>query len=217
MLNARLNKTQVIDSYRRKAKTYDIWGRLTETNARNRSLELAAIRNGERILEVAVGTGLTFKEILTANPDGQTYGIDLTDAMLEQAHEKARKTGLHNYSLKVGDAYALDFPDHHFDLLVNNYMFDLLPEGDFEHVLQEFRRVLKPTGRLVLINMTKGEHFYEKIWDRVYQLSPDMMGGCRGVHLLPVMQSMGFGNLHREMLSQMTFPSEIITATTASS
>ena len=213
MLKARLNKVQVIDSYRRKAKIYDIWGRLTETKARIRSLELADIRNGERILEVAVGTGLTFEALLKANPDGQNFGIDLTDAMLEQAAEKAQATGLQNYTLSIGDAYALEFPDHHFDLLVNNYMFDLLPESDFPPVLNEFRRVLKPEGRLVLINMTKGVRFYEKIWDIVYQISPDFMGGCRGVQLLPNLQSVGFRNLQREMLSEMTFPSEIITAT----
>jgi len=213
MLKARLNKAQVIKSYRGKAKVYDIWGRLTETKARKRSLELADIRNGERILEVAVGTGLTFEAILKANPDGENFGIDLTDAMLEQATEKARATGKQNYMLNIGDAYALDFPDDHFDLLVNNYMFDLLPEVDFPLVLNEFRRVLKPEGRLVLINMTKGERFYERIWDVIYQISPDLMGGCRGVQLLPIMQSMEFGKLHREMLSEMTFPSEIITAT----
>ncbi len=212
MLKARLDKTQIINTYRGKASAYDIWGRLTETRARNRSLELAKIQDGERILEVAVGTGLTFAEILKANPNGQNVGIDLTDAMLEEAKIKAEKIGHGNYQLSVGDAYSLDFADNHFDLVVNNYMFDLLPEADFSTVLKEFRRVLKPDGRIVLINMTKGERFYQKIWDVIYQISPPLMGGCRGVHLMPVMQSMGFNHIHREMLSEMSFPSEIITA-----
>lgn len=215
MLKARLDKPQIINSYTGKASVYDIWGRLTETKARNRSLELANIKDGERILEVAVGTGLTFVEILKANPNGQSFGIDLTDAMLEEAKSKAEIIGHNNYHLSVGDAYALDFPDNNFDLLVNNYMFDLLPEEDFSRVLNEFRRVLKPDGRLVLINMTKGERFYQKIWDVIYQISPPLMGGCRGVQLLPIMKSMGFKDIHREMLSEMSFPSEIITTTLA--
>jgi len=49
-------------------------------------------------------------------------------------------SGLQNYRLQVGDAYELDFPDDSFDVLVNNYMFDLLPERDFSRVLGEFGR-----------------------------------------------------------------------------
>ena len=45
--------------------------------------------------------------------------------------------------------------ENSFDLLINNYMFDLLPEPDFEPVLAEFGRVLKPGGRLVLANMAR--------------------------------------------------------------
>lgn len=215
MLQAKLTKSQVINTYRNKAAIYDIWGRLTETKARVRALELAQIQDGEQILEVAVGTGLMFTEILKANPNGQNIGIDLTDAMLEQAKIKAHQTSNRNYELKIGDAYALDFPNHSFDLLVNNYMFDLLPEADFPQILKEFRRVLKPNGRIILINMTKGERFYQKIWEGIYQITPSTMGGCRGVQLVPALNTLGFRNIHREMLSEMSFPSEIISATIA--
>ncbi len=145
--NARLNKAEVVSVYSQTAPVYDLWGMLTETRARTRALALANIHNGETILEVAVGTGLTFRELLKANAQGQTTGIDLTPAMLEKAKHKAQKVGHDHYQLAVGDAYHLDFPDHHFDLLMNNYMFDLLPEADFSLVLAEFRRVLKPGGR----------------------------------------------------------------------
>jgi len=46
------------------SKTYDIWGKLAETRARNRAIELADIEDGQHILEVAVGTGLGFYEIV---------------------------------------------------------------------------------------------------------------------------------------------------------
>ncbi len=67
---AKLSKTEVVKVYSQNAPVYDVWGVLTETKARRRALELAQIRDGESILEVAVGTGLTFQEILKANPHG---------------------------------------------------------------------------------------------------------------------------------------------------
>ena len=210
---ARLEKNKIVEVYSGIAPIYDLWGRLTETRARIRSLELANIKNGEAILEVAPGTGMTFQEILKANPDGRNVGVDITPAMLEKARMKAAKTGSSNYQLLIGDAYHLEFPDGEFDLVMNNYMFDLLPEKDFIPVLRQFKRVLKPTGRIILINMTKREHFYQRFWETVYQINPAWLGGCRGVLAAQAIHAAGFANLRRETISQFGFPSEIISAT----
>ncbi len=210
MPEARLSKSRVADVYRRIAPTYDLWGRLTESRARDRCLELAAIQNGEHVLEVAVGTGLAFEKILGLNPDGRNEGIDLTPAMLARAKEKAARSGHANYRLRVGDAYRLEYPDGSFDVVVNNYMFDLLPERDFPVVLAEFRRVLRPGGRLAMVNMAHGERWYNGLWPRVYRINPALLGGCRGVSLLAALSAAGFVNTRREYLSQMTFPSEVV-------
>ncbi|NNF16188.1 MAG: methyltransferase domain-containing protein [Gammaproteobacteria bacterium] len=212
MTEAQIEKTQVTEVYRKIAPIYDGWAWLTETRARERCLELAAIRDGERILEVAVGTGLAFEKILRSNPSGHNEGIDLTEAMLMRAQRKAARTGLHNYRLCVGDACALEFPDLCFDVVINNYMFDLLPEKDFATVLEEFKRVLRPGGRLVLVNMAIGTKWYHGLWDLIYRISPALLGGCRSVSLSPHLEHCGYRQIRREFVSQMTFPSEIITA-----
>ena len=213
MPDARIEKQQVARIYRKISPLYDLWARLTETKARNRCLELAAIRNGEDVLEVAVGTGLAFEQILRANPAGRNDGIDLTDAMLARAKKRAARSGSDNYSLAIGDAYNLDFADSSFDVLINNYMFDLLPEEDFSFVLGEFRRVLRPGGRLAMVNMTRGERWYNGLWERVYRVNPALLGGCRGVLLQPQLEACGFVDTHREYISQFTFPSEIVFGT----
>ncbi len=210
MSDARIDKGGITGIYRRIAPTYDLWARLTERKARDRCLELAAIRDGENVLEVAVGTGLAFERILRANASGRNEGIDLTEAMLARAERKAAGSGIGNYRLRVGDAYDLDFPDNSFDVLINNYMFDLLPQRDFAVVLQEFKRVLRAGGRLAMVNMTRGERWYNAIWERIYQISPALLGGCRGVSLLPELEASGVTVMRREYVSQMTFPSEII-------
>jgi len=217
MLDAQIEKGRVADIYRKIAPSYDLWARLTESKARDRCLELAAIRNGEDVLEVAVGTGLAFERILEANPSGRNEGIDLTDAMLIRADRKAVKSGTNNYRLRIGDAYDLDFPDDSFDVLINNYMFDLLPQQDFLTVLEEFRRVLRPGGRLAMVNMTKGERWYNGIWERIYRINPALLGGCRGVSLLPKIEVCGFRQTRREYMSQWTFPSEIVCGVVANS
>ncbi|MCP4359504.1 MAG: methyltransferase domain-containing protein [Chloroflexi bacterium] len=212
VLPAKLHKDEVAAVYKSKAGVYDIWGRLTESKAQARCIEVANIQDGEAVLEVAVGTGLNFQHILARNPNGVNEGVDLTEAMLAKAHEKAESVGTTNYRLRVGDAYHLDFSDGCFDLLINNYMFDLLPEADFIQVVQEFKRVLRPDGRLVLLNMAQGEHWHNQIWDRIYRFQPSWMGGCRGVALRDYVQAAGFTQINREFYSQMTFPSEIIYA-----
>ena len=84
MLDARLKKERVPDVYTRVAPLYDFWGWLTERDARQRCLQLASIRDGEDVLEVAVGTGLAFVKILEANPSGHNEGIDLTPIALNE-------------------------------------------------------------------------------------------------------------------------------------
>ena len=210
MLDARVNKEQIPAVYSRIAPLYDVWAWLTERDARDRCLTLAAIQDGEDILEVAVGTGLTFVTILKANPSGRNEGIDLTPAMLIRAEQRAARAGHDSYRLRVGDAFDLPFPDGSFDVLVNNYMFDLLPERDFIKVLEEFKRVLRPGGRLAMVNMTHGERWYNGIWSRLYRASPALLGGCRSVSLLPELQQIGFRETKREYVSQFTFPSEVM-------
>lgn len=210
-LPARVPQEQIPNVYGRIAPLYDVWAHLTERKARDACLRASAVRDGEHVLEVAVGTGLAFRELVRRNPSGVTEGLDLTEPMLARARAKVEQLpGRHR--LRVGDAHALDFADGTFDLLVNNYMFDLLPEADFPVVLGEFRRVLKPGGRLVLVNMAHAESRRAKLWELVYRWSPALLGGCRGVSLVPFLRDAGFRDVSRSYVSELGFPSETISA-----
>jgi len=214
VLPAGVDQADIPGVYARFARIYDVWAAATESRARARTLELAAIRDGDRVLEIAVGTGGTFTEVLRRNPHGENAGVDLTPEMLARARVKAERTGV-PFQLAVGDARALDFPDHHFDLVLNAYMFDLLPESEFAAVLGEMRRVLRPGGRLVLTNMARGRRLRHRLYEAVYRVRPSLMGGCRGVTLRPHLEAAGFAVTHEEYLSQLGFPTEIVIATTA--
>ena len=211
-MEARVPQSEIPAVYDKLSKTYDIWGKLAETRARNRAIELADIKDGQNILEVAVGTGLGFYEIVQRNPNGTNVGVDISRGMLDKAERRLGKLSAVNYELKIGNAFDLNEKDEHFDLLVNNYMFDLIAFDKMDTILEEFKRVLKKGGKLILVNMTEGESFVSRIYSLIYRISPKSFGGCRGVQLSNKLQEHGFELKTREYYQQWWFPSEVILA-----
>ena len=212
MLDAKVPQDEIGKLYDAKAWFYDIWSYLTESKARERALELAEIQDGQSILEVAVGTGLMFNEIVKRNFHGQNVGIDISEGMLSQAKVKLSKQNSENYSLSIGSAFDLKVGDASVDMLVNNYMFDLIPFNQMDKIISEFKRVLKRDGKLILINMTKSESFGGGLYENVYRLSPRILGGCRGVQMTDLLTQHGFKIEVREYIQQMLFPSGFIIA-----
>jgi ubiquinone/menaquinone biosynthesis C-methylase UbiE len=211
-LDAKVSQDEIGVVYDKLSTVYDIWGKLAESRARSRAIELAAIEDGQYILEVAVGTGLAFYEIVKRNPHGHNIGIDLSNGMLAKAKNRLKKLSAGNYSLNIGTAFDLPTQSESVDLLVNNYMFDLIPYDDMDKLLMEFKRVLKVGGKLILVNMTEGEPLASKLYDFIYRLSAKSMGGCRGVVLSDELKRQGFTVETREYYQQMLFPSEVIVA-----
>jgi ubiquinone/menaquinone biosynthesis C-methylase UbiE len=210
ILEARYTHEEIVRKYNWIAPIYDLFGILMESKARQRAIDMAAIKNGEKILEVAFGTGLNFVEILKRNPQGWVNGIDVSMKMLERARKRISKTGQKNYTLYLGDCRHLPFEDGTFDVLMTQYLLDILPVEDFIPILLEFRRVLKEGGRIVLVNMTKGARWLNKIYEEIYKLKPPLLAGCRGVMAQPFLEEIGFKEFQREFVSQLGFPSEVV-------
>ena len=212
VLDAKVAQNEIGSLYDSKAWFYDAWAYFTESKARYRALELAEIKNNQSIIEVAVGTGLMFSDIVQRNPNGQNIGIDISQGMLSKAKRRLSKYQNNNYSLSIGSAFNLKVNDDSIDMLVNNYMFDLIPFNQMDSIIDEFYRVLKPNGKVMLINMTKSERFGASLYENLYRLSPRLMGGCRAVQLSELLTKHGFRIKVREYIQQMLFPSEVIIA-----
>jgi ubiquinone/menaquinone biosynthesis C-methylase UbiE len=211
-LEAVIPQSEIGPLYDKISRFYDFWGKLTESRAAKRAVELADIQDGQYILEVAVGTGLVFQEIVRRNPNGQNTGVDLSEGMLAKARRRLSKTMSASVTLTQGTAVALQIESSCVDLLVNNYMFDLISFQEMDEVLAEFHRVLKPGGRLVLVNMTVGRTFGNRMYDRFYSRFPRLFGGCRGVELTEILVRNRFEVRVREYIQQCLFPSEVIVA-----
>ncbi len=98
------------------------------------------------ILDVGIGTG---KNIEFYDKEAKVIGIDFSEKMLEKAKEKLIKTDTKNITLKHMDAENLHFKDNSFDYVVTSCVFCSVPNPI--KGLKEIRRVLKPTGRLIMI------------------------------------------------------------------
>ena len=133
--------------------------------------------------------------------------------MLAKAKMKLSKQENQIYSLEIGSAFDITMDDGSVDILFNNYMFDLILFDQMDNVINEFARVLKPGGKLVLVNMTKAEQFGAGLYEKIYRISPPLMGGCRGVQMFNLLTEHGFKLITREYVQQMLFPSEVILAT----
>lgn len=199
-------------TYTRLAPVYEAWARLTESKARRRVLEVAAVRPDDDVLEVAFGTGVQLARLAQASPEGRTVGIEPSTGMLRQARRRLAAAGLDRVELVAASALELPLPDASFDLVVNAYMLDLLPRDDIPRALSEFKRVLRPGGRVVLSNMTKGERPTHRVWDWLYAHGVVLTANCRGVLAAPVLRELGFADVGREYLTQLMFPTEIVTA-----
>lgn len=98
------------------------------------------------VLEVAVGTGLN----LSCYPDDvRLTGVDLSEEMLEIAIARARELG-RDVELVTGNAHQLQFADDSFDTVVCTYGLCAIP--DIEAALDEMTRVLRPGGKLILVD-----------------------------------------------------------------
>ncbi len=211
-LERRLDRTAMKVNYKRIVWFYDFWSWLTESKAAKYVLQFAEIKDGETILEVACGTGVVFKEILKRNPHGKTLGIDLSPDMLRKAGKRLKNMDKVDFELLEGDALALDFGDNTFDLLINNFMIDLMPAGTFDEIAEEFYRVIKPGGRVVVSTFSFGKKKIHKFWFWLAKKFPDLLAGCRPVSFKDNLIKAGFEIEKSIDLSQNTFPSKVIKA-----
>ncbi len=146
------DKDMVERAYDRWAPVYDlVFGPVFE-RGRRASLE-AAERIGGRILEVGVGTGISLPDYSKTN---RIFGVDISEPMLRKARQRVNDLGLSNVEgIAVMDAQCLEFDDKSFDVVVAQYVVTAVP--DPEAALDEFARVLKPGGEIVLLSRVGAE------------------------------------------------------------
>jgi phosphatidylethanolamine/phosphatidyl-N-methylethanolamine N-methyltransferase len=147
-----LDKDTIAKAYGRWAPVYDlVFGAVFDQG--RRAAIAAAERIGGRILEVGVGTGISLPDY---DRKCRLFGVDISEGMLRKAEERVSELGLSNVEgLAVMDAENLSFPDASFDVIVAQYVITTVPNP--EAALNEFARVLKPGGEIILVSRIGAE------------------------------------------------------------
>ena len=151
----------VAKAYARWAPVYDfVFGAVFD--AGRKASIAAAERIGGRILDVGIGTGISLTNYA---PTQRVVGVDYCEPMLRKAHERVLAHRLaHVEALAVMDAQHLGFPDAFFDAVVAQYVITTVPNP--EAALNEFARVTKPGGEIILVNHLGAEAGPRRVFEQ---------------------------------------------------
>lgn len=158
-----IDRAGVAKAYAAWAPIYDlVFGQVFD--AGRKATIAVADQIGGRILDVGIGTGLSLTDYSRTT---KICGVDISEPMLRKARERARALNLTNVeALSVMDAKHLAFADGTFDAVVAQYVVTAVPEP--EATLDDFVRVLKPGGELILVNHIGAEGGPRKLFELAF-------------------------------------------------
>lgn len=152
------------------AGSYDLNNRLHSFGLdqawRRKAVQMAEVRPGDEVLDVACGTG-DLTHLFAASPAGRVVGGDFTPQMLEIAREKQKRIARpEKVSYQEVDAMALPFGDASFDVV--SIAFGIRNVATPERALSEFARVLRPGGRLVVLEFDRPRNAVIRFGNELY-------------------------------------------------
>jgi demethylmenaquinone methyltransferase/2-methoxy-6-polyprenyl-1,4-benzoquinol methylase len=153
---------RLIETYRKKAKHYDVTSRLypvpgyPQRTQRLQAVRALGLRPGDTVIDMACGTGLNFRLLEDViGPGGRIVGVDLTDAMLTRAQDRIKANGWSNVSLVQADAAGFDFPAE-VDAILSTYALTQVPEC--AEVIARGAKAVAPGGRWVVLDLKVPGH-----------------------------------------------------------
>ncbi len=171
---------------------------------RKTTIELSQIKPGDSVLDVGCGTGdLTIAAKAVAGHNGEVYGTDAAPGMIAAAQRKVSQAGV-DVTIQVGLIENITFPDNQFDVVLNSLMMHHLPDDLKRDGLTEIFRVLKPEGRLLIIDIESSrQSWMQGLSNLVVQLH----GGHKRMRnnvkkLAPMMEAAGFTEVTAEVIDR---------------
>lgn len=184
-------KSKARSYYNRISSVYD-WITASEKNLITKGIKLLSPSPGERILEIGsgTGTGLAFmREGLTNQ--GRAVGVDLSRKMLEHSQKKTRELKALTFHIQADGAY-LPLEGAQFDGVFSSFTLELFSVQEIAIVLQEIKRVLKPSGRLTVVALAqKPQNMAVRFYELAHRLFPVAID-CRPIPLIKILKENGF-------------------------
>jgi demethylmenaquinone methyltransferase/2-methoxy-6-polyprenyl-1,4-benzoquinol methylase len=184
---------QVRAMFDRIASVYDVMNSAMTAGLhhkwRSRAADIADVRPGDNVLDVATGTGdLAFELAARVRPGGQVVGSDFSEQMLVHARKKLAKSGDDNVRFEWADVLELPYPDNEFQAATVG--FGARNYGDLDKGLSEMTRVVKPGGKVVVLEITTPTKaplstFYGLWFDRIVPIIGKVAGDSDAYEYLP--------------------------------
>jgi len=203
-------------SYDRLSGSYDLIAGRFEAPHRNVGLQLLAAKEGERVLEIGFGTGACAVALGQAvGASGSVKAIDLSPGMLAIATERVLAADLGGrVELVTGDAGQLPWPDGSFDAVFSSFVLELFDTPELPAILLEWRRVLRPGGRIALVNLVVPEAptIPTRLYGWAHRNFPSLVD-CRPIPARELVEAAGFqiGEVRRTWLTGLPVQSLLAT------
>jgi ubiquinone/menaquinone biosynthesis C-methylase UbiE len=190
---------QMVNSYDSYMKKITL-GR--EQALRQMTVNLAQVKPGDCVLEVGCGTGtLTLAAKRQAGPSGKVFGIDVIPGMVEVSQRKAAQANL-DVTFQSGSIDDIPFPANQFDVVMCSFMIFHMSEGVRRKGIAEIYRVLKPQGRLLVLDLGLPTHPVSRAIAKGllgFMLNHDMQ------ELIPLMEEAGFSEIEKSQAKYRVF------------
>lgn len=166
--------SELIALYRRRAKRYDVTANLyylvgfREWAYRKKAIQSLRLSPGDTVVEIGCGTGLNF-ELLhdVVGSEGRIIGVDLTDAMLQQAQSRIDRKGWGNVELVQCDATTYQFPQD-INGIISTFALTLVPA--FDDVIASGAKALAPSGFWVVADLKMPNNVFRHIYPMLLPL-----------------------------------------------
>ena len=169
-----------------------------------------------RVLEVATGSGEMFRRLVKANPDGQTFGLDLSPNMAAHTLRVARKA-CPQAEAHCGavDVRNLPFRSASFDAVMCCYLLELLSQEDIQLTLREIRRVLRPGGKFSLVVIGQNVKMFNRWYALGGNLVPAFWGRQVESSVPELIRETGMRVVTDRFVRQGFYPSRVLVAENA--
>jgi len=202
-------------AYDRISKFYDYTLGLLGRKYSKMALERLSVVEGEMVLEIGSGTGHCLKRIAKlVGLTGKAYGIDISPEMIEKTKRRLEKEGLANRAeLCCGDATRLPFNESTFDAVFMSFTLEGFDTPEIPRALARIKKVLKPGGRLGIIDMSKenGKSVFLKVYEWLHKKCPKYLGS-RPIYAEQCLIDAGYQIKSKEKIKIYCLPAEIIVA-----
>lgn len=173
--------------------------------------EYALIRSGDTVVDLGSGAGNDcFVARAMTGPEGRVIGVDMTEAMLEQARANASRLGLDNVTFRKGDIEQLPIGGQQVDVVISNCVLNLVPNKS--QAFSEIFRILKPGGHFSISDVVLQGQLPAELQDAAEMYAGCVSGAIQEEAYLRLISEQGFEQVQIQKRKEVVLPEDILSA-----